>query len=163
MSFWSGIEQNDSVDQSTNFEVIPDKTQLPVIISNVEWKEYEGERYINIKWEVIDGDFKSRIVFQKLKVFDKKKDKRAKEMLAAIDKNAGGKLFEAGVEPDDIVLATCLCHKMMRIMVGVWDIDGKTGNWVMAVSPGKGGAPKQEPKPEPQKSGGDDFDNDIPF
>lgn len=161
MSFWDGIKQNESVDQSANFDVIPDKTQLAVIISNVEWKEYEGERYINIKWEVLDGDFKGRIVFQKLKVHNDSKGKRAKEMLAAIDKNAGGKLFEAGVEPDDVILATCLCQKMMCIMVGVWEFNDKKGNWVMAVSP----YAKQKSKPEPkaQQSGSDNFDDDIPF
>lgn len=122
-----------------DFEPIPNNTQLKVIIEEAKWDEYDGESYISLKWTVIDGEFANRKVFQKLKVneSDGKKADKAKTMLAAIDANAGGKLMEAGVMPDDMSLSLNLCNKPMAIVVAVWEMkeQDKRGNWVKAVSP----------------------------
>ena len=92
-------------------------------------------------------------------------------MLAAIDANAGGKLAASGAEPTDLSLQTSLTAKPMVLKLGVWDIDGKTGNWVQEVSkhqpkPGTAApapAPKPQPAPKPAPVAMDDDLDSIPF
>jgi hypothetical protein len=167
MSFWQ-TSDNQQLDTSGNFEIgggepIPANTALRVMATDAKWDTWEGEESIKIRWDVIDGEYKNRVVFQKLKVKDadtKKRDKALK-MLAAIDANAGGKLMALGSEPSDMDLAQCLLQKPMWIKVQVWEIDGKSGNWVAAVSGGvKSGATEQAPKPGPVV---DDGGVKIPF
>lgn len=147
MSFWGDTQQ------STSFELgskpIPDNTSSLACIEQAEWKEWEGERYINIKWRLLGGDFENRVVFQKIKVFDVEKGDRAKQMLAAIDANAGGKLFTLEQEPQDSDFQQHLTNKMMNILIGLWEINGNSGNWVKAVSP--------------QQDQSEGFDADVPF
>ena len=124
-----------------DFEPIPNNTQLKVIIEEAKWDEYQDDKYISLKWSVIDGEFKSRKIFQKIKVFEKdtKKADKAKTMLAAIDANAGGALMSAGVMPDDMSLSINLMNKPMAVVVAVWsmEVEGekRSGNWIKAVAP----------------------------
>ena len=149
-----------------DFDPIPNNTQLKVIIEEAKWDEYQDDKYISLKWSVIDGEFKNRKIFQKIKVLEKdpKKADKAKTMLAAIDANAGGVLMSAGVMPDDMSLSINLMNKPMAIVVAIWEIDDKKGNWVKAVSP-LNSTPKtaqQTPKVNPQEPS-IDFDDDIGF
>ena len=99
-------------------------------------------------------------------------------MLMAIDANCGGKLAKLRDTPQDEDLMMSLIGKPVAIKVQVWDINGKTGNWISAVAPAKQQAPQQQPQRTPQqnahnqpKSNGyqpqnsviDDDDSDIPF
>lgn len=150
-----------------DFDPIPNNTQLKSIIEEAKWDEYEDDKYISLKWTVIDGEFKNRKIFQKIKVFEKdpKKADKAKTMLAAIDSNAGGALMAAGVMPDDMSLSINLMNKPMAIIVAIWKMDvngeSKTGNWIKAVAPLNAPAPKtDEPAPKPLSK---DFDPDIGF
>jgi hypothetical protein len=70
-------------------------------------------------------------------------------MLAAIDFNCGGKLSKIDGEPSEIDLIKCLSNKPMVIRLGVWTIDGKSGNWLQAVESGKP-APAEKPEPKPE-------------
>ena len=120
-----------------SFEPIPSNTQLKVMIDEAKWDEYENVFYISLRWNILDGEFQGRKIYQKVKVNDpdpKKKDRQL-SMLAAIDSNAGGALMAAGVEPDDMALSINLMNKPMAIVVDVWEINDKKGNWVKAVSP----------------------------
>jgi hypothetical protein len=142
-----------------NFEPIPSNTQLKSMIDEAKWDEYDGDRYISLRWTVLEGEFTNRKIYQKVKVNDadpKKKDRQL-NMLAAIDSNAGGALMAAGVEPDDMALSINLMNKPMAICVDVWEINDKKGNWVKAVSPLKNAT-----APAPAKQV-DDFGDDIPF
>lgn len=174
MSFWQ-TSDNQKIDTSGKFEIgggepIPANTALKVMITEASWDEYEGERSIKLRWDVIDGEYKNRVIFQKLRVLDadgKKKDK-ALRMLAAIDANAGGKLLALGREPSDMDLASSLLNKPMWIKVQVWEFNDKKGNWVAAVSGGGSAkaapAPAPEPAPAPAAAtSGGGFDEDIPF
>ena len=107
-----------------------------------------GERYINVRWDVIDGEFQKRVIFQKIKVSSAQEKTRdnAIDMLAAIDMNAsGGKLMTLGREPSDMELMTLLANKPMHLRLRVWTSQDKTasGNWIDAVSSAKGGKPTQ--------------------
>jgi len=142
MSFFT-TSDNQTIKQSGGFEMgggafdpIPANTQLKAMIDEAKWDSYEGDSYISLRWVVIDGEFKGRKIFQKVRVKDQdpKKADKAKHMLVAIDFNAGGKLVESGVEPDDMALMINLVNKPMFIMVDVWEINDKKGNWVKAVS-----------------------------
>jgi hypothetical protein len=183
MSFWALNDGSDVKDTGTTFETgggdlepIPNGTGCIAAIEEAKWDDYEGDRFISLKWRVARPDeFANRVVYQKVKVFGTSKDKdpqatsdKAKRMLAAIDANCGGKLSKVAGEPSDQDLMTSLVGKMMAIKVMVWkmEIQGeeKSGNWISAVAPSKGGqqtAPA--PKPTPAPAAMDDFDGDIPF
>ena len=160
MSFWQK-QDGSAVETSTTFESgggeitpIPNNTALIGAIEEAKWSEYQGESYINLKWRVMrPAEYANRVLFQKLKVFDAKKGDKAKQMLAAIDANAGGKLSKLHDTPEDMDLMTALVGKAMAIKVQIWDIDGKTGNWISAVAPAKAQAPQAQntaPQQAPQ-------------
>ena len=147
-----------------DFEPMPNNTQLKAVIQETKWAEYEGQRYINNKWSVIDGEYKGRVLFQKIRVLDENPTKadKHKRMLAAIDANAGGKLMAAGVMPDDMSLSINLMNKPMAIIVAVWEINDKKGNWIKAVS--SLNAPQQQQAPQPPTNAmSADFDPSIGF
>lgn len=186
MSFWQ-TQDGSAVELTTTFESgggdikpIPDNTALVGAIEEAKWSEYDGESYINLKWRVMrPAEFANRVIFQKVKVFNAKQGDNAKRMLAAIDANAGGKLAKLKDAPEDMDLMTALVGKAMAIKVKIWDMNGKTGNWISAVAPAKQQAPvqAQAPKPSaprlPQNSHNQaksnayqpqvDDDDDIPF
>ena len=184
MSFWD-MNDGSTVEAGTSYEVeggdlkpIPANTGCIAAIEEAKWDEYEGDRYISLKWRVMrPSEYEKRVIYHKVKVFGMSGDKdpkatadKAKRMLAAIDSNAGGKLMKVKGEPSDTDLMSALVGKMMAVKLQVWSIkkdDGtvKEGNWVSAVAPAKGGAkeaPKVEKKPEPEAAPVDD-DDSIPF
>lgn len=184
MSFWNlsdntnAMTTGDAFESATKLEPIPAGSVLPSIIEEAGWDEYEGNRHIKLKWVVIEGEHKKRVIFQKIHVFGNPKAKdvaasadKAKRMLAAIATNAGGGLFEVQGEPSDMHLMQHLCNKMMSVRVDVWEIDGKSGNFIDAVSPRKKPSAqvptaKQTHPQQPAMGvleGEVIFDDDIPF
>lgn len=174
MSFWNTSDGNLNV--TGNFDMdgsepIPANTELVAMPTNAQWTEWQdAPRYVDIEWTVVDGQYKNRKVFQKIRVFDEdpKRRDRAIRMLAAIDANAGGNLRALGREPSDSDLQQHLMHKVMRIKVMVWELDGKSGNWVSAVSSANGQQPQQQvaqQQPAPQQQAVPNFaaDDTIPF
>lgn len=171
MSFWQTSEGKSATDTTGKFESnggivsIPENTTCLAMITEANIAEYQGDEYINLTWTVNKPDaYKNRKVFQKVRIFDadtKKRDK-ALNMLAAIDKNAGGKLSKSDSAPNNETLLN-LMQKPMLIKVMVWDMNDKKGNWVAAVSPRstEEPAPVQAPKAKPVDD--DAFDPDIPF
>ena len=139
------------------FELIPNGSSVLALIDEAVWVE-RGEgvatiRYISLRWSVVAPDeVANRRVYQKLWVdtldpsvsdetkAERKRDK-ARRMLAAIDKNAGGKLMKIKGAPDNEDLAAALVQKMMVIRVQIWELQdrqsGETirGNWVSQVAP----------------------------
>lgn len=177
MSFWNSDHKNVGATFETgggDFEPIPANTGCVAAIKQAGWAEYHGDRYINIQWQILAPEqYKNRVVFQKVRVLDADTAKadRAKRMLAAIDANAGGKLVQLDRAPDDSDLALALTGKIMAIKLQVWEMVGddgqeRSGNWVSAVAPSKGGqqqAPAQQPAPAAPIGGGMAMDDDIPF
>ena len=120
-----------------DFEPIPAKTQVLAMPCEVKWDTYEGEQYISIQWTILQpSEYKNRRIFQKIKIMqdDTKKREKALRMLAAIDYNAKGGLVASGKKPDDAMLQKALLNKPMVLMLQVWDMDGKKGNWISAIS-----------------------------
>lgn len=126
-----------------DFTPIPNNTQVKAFCDEAKWAEYDGERYINLRWVVIDGEYKDRRVFQKIKVMnqDPKARDKALMMLAAVDTNCGGGLQRIGQEPTDQDLQMNLCNKPMALLLRVWKTtnpqtgETKEGNFVGAVAP----------------------------
>lgn len=141
MSFWNlstneALTADGAFDSNPAMTPIPDGSQLRACIEEAKWDDYQGDTFIKLTWTVLDGEFKNRKVFHKVKVKDSDKNRKDKaiRMLAAIDANAGGNLMRLGKEPNDMELTANLANKPMAIKVAIWEIDGKSGNWVMAVS-----------------------------
>ncbi|AAW67542.1 hypothetical protein [Listonella phage phiHSIC] len=166
MSFFT-LSDGQAVEQQTefdaggqDFEAIPNNTKVLFAADTAEWAEYEGDQYINIKWDILDGEYKGRKIFQKVRVKDsdpKKRDK-ALRMLVAIDTNCGGGLMRLGTEPTDMDLSVNILGKPMHGMLKVWQIKDengkveKEGNWVAAVSSATNNTMQAAPqKQEPEK------------
>ena len=159
-----------------NFEPIPAGTQLIAAIKDavIENTERDGD-FIKLQWGVLDGEYKNRVVFQKIHVFsdDAKKAEKAKRMLAAIDANCGGALIKARVEPTGESIRAALLAKPMYITVMVWEMEGDkgfmSGNWVNAVAPmRKGTTPAPSPATKSKQRAAtpppaEEFEDDIPF
>lgn len=153
-----------------NIAPMPNGTILIAAIDEIKWGDYQGDEYIDARWTCLDGEYKNRKIFQKIRVKDENSMKRDKamKMLLAIDANAGGKLHELGTEPSDIDLTHSLANKPMAIKLLVWEMETdsgfKTGNWVCAVSPvNASSSPAPEQQAAPATTSAPDFDDDIPF
>ena len=168
MSFWQTSEGKSATDTTGKFEsnggiaLIPENTTCLAMITEANIAEFQGDEYINLSWTVNKPDaYKNRKVFQKVRVFDadtKKRDK-ALNMLAAIDKNAGGVLAQFNAAPTNVTLLQIM-NKPMLIKVMAWEINDKKGNWVAAVSPRS----TEEPVLVQAKPVDDDaFSDNIPF
>jgi hypothetical protein len=146
-----------------DIEPIPDNTMVRAIITEAKWDNPpNGDPIIKLRWDVVDGDYKKRVIFQKIKVeeTDAKKRDKALTMLAAIDFNAGGKLVALDRKPTDSDLMMNLTNKPMVLRVRVWEMDDKKGNWVQMVASMSGavaasGAVAQKAAPAPEKMEGD--------
>ena len=154
-----------------NFAPIPDDTTCLAIIEEAKVDQDRNQNsYVSIRWSIATpAEYKNRKVFQKIWCLDddprkdnaeKAKDK-AKRMLFAIDKNAGGSLVASGKAPNDNNLAKAFTDKQMQITLQVYEVPGDkgmmTGNWISAISP-KAGASKAAPKAKPV-----DDEDGIPF
>ena len=178
MSFFGNIDTQETsfVLGGDDLAPIPKDTRVLAICEEAKNSEYNGERYINLKWRVNQpAEYANRVLFQKLKVFDPAKADTHKRMLAAIATNAGGKLFasmqKAGEnEPSDQSLAS-VTNSPMVLLLDVWELDdkSKSGNWVKSVSARQASGAASSPvkaapvvqAPAPASSGS--FDDDIPF
>lgn len=173
MGFWNlsdgkAVESKSEFELGGGFEVIPDGSRVLAAVEECKDDQWEGERFFNLKWRILEGEYKNRIIFQKLKVFSSKEKQRdnAISMLAAIDANAGGKLMASGKEPTDLAIASALANRPMILLLRVWESEDKqkTGNYVAGVFSRQqtkaAPAPKQSaPYNEPPM----DFDSDVPF
>ena len=171
MSFFEGINtQQTTFEVGSNLELIPKNTRVVATVEEAKNDSYNDENYINLKWRVnLPKEFANRVVFQKLKVYTADKQQKAREMLAAIATNAGGRLFQAmqaGNEemPSDASLQA-LCNSPMVLLLDVWELEGKSGNWIRSVAPYQAKAPQpaQQPAPVAPAVAPQPALDDIPF
>ena len=165
MSFWNLSDNTTPSGNSFDMGgggIIPADTSVLAACDEAKLDEYEGEEFISLRWTVLaPAEYANRKVFQKIRVFDKsdKKADKAKRMLTAIDANAGGKLMASGLLPDDAMLTKCLVNKPMVLKLQVWEINGKSGNWVAAVAPRASGQAAPAAVVPPAQ----DYSSDVPF
>lgn len=173
MGFWNlsdgkAVESKSEFELGGGFEVIPDGSRVLAAVEECKDDQWEGERFFNLKWRILEGEYKNRIIFQKLKVFSSKEKQRdnAITMLAAIDANAGGKLMASGKEPTDFAIASALANRPMILLLRVWESEDKqkTGNYVAGVFSRQ--QTKAAPAPKQSASSNEppmDFSDDVPF
>jgi len=179
MSFWN-LSTGETAKSDGNAEMgggnlppIPEGTKVRAMVTEAKWQDANeyNPRHISLRWDVVDGEFKKRVIFQKIKVAETDAAKRDKaiRMLAAIDANCGGKLMELGREPSDMDMMANLCNKPMLIKLGVWEMEGsdgqtRSGNWVMAVQgANQPSQPAQHAATETKNPTTEKMDNDIGF
>lgn len=172
MSFWTTSNGQNATTQQNNgtCEVGGgDLTPIPAgskLIAIVEEAKYDTAKVfgteiehdiLSLKWKVIDGEFKNRVIFQKLHCLagsNPEKRDNALNMLLAIDTNAGGKIVALGRDPQEIDFATLLTNKPMIIRVEVWETEdkSKSGNWINGVFNRAATQPSvAQAKPKPQQ------------
>jgi hypothetical protein len=181
-NFWDLSDGKDVTKTGSQFEAgggtmqpIPDDTACVAIIEEAKVeRDRNGLEYVSLRWSVLaPSEYKNRKVFQKIWCLDSDPRKqnaeaakdKAKRMLFAVDKNAGGHIVATGRVPDDALLQKALVGKQMQIKVNVWEMEviddngnkkSMNGNWIAAVSPKAGSAAKAKPVSE-------DVDDEIPF
>jgi len=166
------IESNGSFVSGSGLDPFPDGTEVLSIISEAELDEYEGQRKIKITWIIGRPEkYKNRKIFQSLYVFSEHKNSsiekadRAKRMLAAIDKNAGGKLMDTGNAPTTEAMTKCLVNSSMQLKIGLFEAeDGKAINYVTAVAPkGSSGKTSNTVSSKTEKPAEPAFEDDDNF
>lgn len=172
-SFWSTSsgEQATGEVKESNFDPLPKGWYLSMLES-VEVDEYEGQKKVKIKARVIgEGEGKNRVLFLGLKCFPGEKIKeetrdRAIQILVKMYNICKAKLPNG--EPDDASLSQ-LVDKPLNLMLDKWEIDDKSGNWLMnveakgvVVGDKKDQKPTAKPSSKKQDLVDDDYD-DIPF
>lgn len=161
---------------SGDFAPIPKGTVVNVIAEEVKWKEFNSEpEFVEVKWTIVDGEYKGRKIFQKIHTQsnDPQKATKAQRMLGAINFNAKGGLEKLSHKPTDAELTNALTFKKMALKLEVWiskedfqtgqalpESEWKSGNWVAAVSPvGSVQTQNTQQRAVPPT----DVDSDLPF
>lgn len=139
MSFWDSITGEVTEQQTrTGFEVIPNDTKALAMLEDTVLMTFEDNENFKITWRLMNGDFKNRIVWQNLYVFDEDEKKAAKQ------RNMLAKIFEiTGItRPADRPTTNDLLRmkgKIVGIKIQEYPrIDKKTGefrnsNWISNV------------------------------
>jgi hypothetical protein len=139
MSFWKSeigeITGNENEAFSKSFKTIPDSTKASAKIASLTNQEYQGRKYLQVDWELMDGDFRGRKVSQKLKVFDEdaKAKHRALNMLKLMYDLFS--LKPKNNEPPTDADLLVFCGKKAGIKIQETDPneEGKQYNWVSEV------------------------------
>jgi hypothetical protein len=147
MSFWvSDVGQltGEAKDAFTqNFKIIPDDTRALARIMKFFLVERNGRQHYEIDWELVDGEFKGRHVFQKIHAFDAdaKKKHRALNMMMLLYKTNSLQPKHNNAPTDADLMA--FAGKICGIRIQEWSApkeDGTMmeGNWVSEVHPPAG-------------------------
>ena len=138
MAFWtapSGAQITGAEDKSfvADFSTIPEGTSAVASIKKAEVvskeaTQYAGEqKFIEVTYKIVDGDYKNREVRQKIKCFDGTNDQveRNLNMLMLIMKLCDFKPTHND-EPTASELAS-LCGKIIGIVIGEWSLPKQDG------------------------------------
>lgn len=168
MSFWKtsdgqetrGVTEFDS--GGGNMAPIPEGTTVLGACVDAKFAakdESNDVPHLELTWTVLaPQEYANRRIWQKLHIegMDAKKRDKARRMLAAIDGNFGGNLAKSETAPTIEAVQAAFLNKPLQLKLGLWEMNGKQGNWVMAVAP-KGTPVAAAPKPEaaaaPSKGG----------
>ena len=136
-----GSENNTIVNTSS---IILGGTRAPCIVEEMKWNEHEGAKTVQIKWKLMDGDFKGRIFFQKIDIYankfgttepDLKKRFRAANVLQRLFMLLGAQPPQQ--EPTDADFAV-MVGQIAGLAIEVYGMNGRKGNWVSEIQPAKG-------------------------
>lgn len=142
MSFWTsgtGIAPSGRPEDAfiKDFTTLPEGTCADAMIKSFTLVDKENkfsninDRFYEIKWKLVNGDFKGREVSQKIKCFDGKPEQidRALNMLKLIMQLCDFKP-STNEAPQDIELIPML-NKILSIKIGEWSMPKADGSGVM--------------------------------
>ena len=144
MSFWHSdlgeITGNAGDAFAKTFKQIPDGTMAIAKIDSFINVDYQGSRYLNIDWILVEGDFKGQKVSQKIKVFDgdPKVKHRALNMLKLLYEMFKVRPKDNTPPSDDDLLIFTGKQAGIKIRETEPNDKGKQYNWVAEVHPGQG-------------------------
>lgn len=155
------------VPETNNFEVIPEGTELRVIVESEEEKtsKSSGISYLNMKLKVVDGPYKNRVIWLDLFLNHTGVAQRiAREMVYSMAQ-------ACGMNPEKLKATNELHNKPMLMVVKV-EHDAQYGDknkvkYFKAKPVQSVQAPKQEIKPSapvmPESAPFNSTDDDLPF
>lgn len=169
MSFWQTSEGKKATGDVPENDFSPlKKDWYTCIFETVDVNEYQGERKVKLKTRVIgEGYGNNRVLFLNLKAFEgsnvsEKQRDRAINLLVKLYQITKSKLPDG--EPDDRSLSQ-LTDKPIDLLLDVWELDGKEGNWLVnAEAKGtKAGVKKEDAAPKKKTDQFEDDEDQIPF
>lgn len=135
----NAISSGDFNNGGGDFTPIPKGQVVKAAITSLKWDQFENNpEVLALEWVVVaPAKYKNRKIFQKVKLNDPKPEvcDKAIRMLSAIYTNAGGDLSKFQGKPSEQELIRDLANKFMLLQLDVWEMDGKSGNFVSRVSP----------------------------
>lgn len=134
--YWGEVPESTGNFEDNGFDPIPEGTECLSTIIEAKWDSFNGSdhQHINLKLQVVDGEYKNRTFYQSLYVDgadpsgqyydaskDEKKKSKARAMMAAVDKNAGGNIFALRRRPTNDELQKYLIAATMIYTLGVYN------------------------------------------
>jgi hypothetical protein len=138
-NFWGDTQvQKSGVETSVEVEPIPEGEIVTVILEEAKNDEYNGTETVKLALVIIDGEYKKRKVFPKLKIYDENQDK------ATLQRQALMWLFRItdtelpqGIPTDQDLMGMAMKQKPFKVKLGLWVID-KDDNGEQLAQPKKG-------------------------
>lgn len=132
--FWENITGSEQDAFAPNFTAIPEGTHAVAEIKVVEFLQPQDKRPMyEVKWKIVGGDFKNRMIFQKIRCFDEDESKaiRQRNILMLLFKTANVPI------PAGQPLNHDLAHfqgRICNIKIGLMKADdGKEYNFVREI------------------------------
>lgn len=175
--FWNDVEE-DALEEgkvASDSGVMPENAVVDCVIEKIEYFDSEDNVTVNAMWRVTGKDFTNRVIFHKMMIdgndtFNPEKSetkrKRSRQMFALIVRLAGAnkieQLLRSGTLPTPQQL-TMLVGTKGRLMLGVWNFNGKTGNWVKSLEKVTNEPVVNEMQTRKDAPKAADLDDEIPF
>jgi hypothetical protein len=127
------------VTKPAGFGVIPGGTIAMAVIIKAELRESKYGMNYSFAYKLLDGDFKGRVIFHKVRVFDEdeKKADRHMDMFKKLYTICGVEMTCSGDYPQNQDLIGFV-NKTIIIETGIWEMIGnddeyREGNWIQQV------------------------------
>lgn len=150
MSFYeskSGMKMDGSEENANlrSFTTIPDGTRARAVIKDYKYAQgtdpNQPQEYYEVTYQLLEGEFKSQQVTQKIKAFelDPKKRDRAINQMIRLFNLCNYKPKHKGAPTDEDLKP--MQNKIIGIEIGQWVMDYRTGNFVRGTYPSEGFEP----------------------
>jgi len=124
-NFWGNTQvQQSGVQTSAEIEPIPEGSIVTVVLEESTNDEYQGNKTAKMTMVVIDGEYKKRKIFSKLKINDKNDSTSllAKEALMWLFKTTDTPLPQ-GIPTNEELMGMCMKQKPFKVKLGLWCMD----------------------------------------